>query len=84
MITVQITAQLEISDHDGFCSGEESEYTSHTKNYTISIQDTDIKLNFLGFNHYHYFYYDNNHYHHYYHNNHNHFLLHIHHYFLHY
>ncbi len=36
---VKITAKLEISDHDGWCSDGECEYSYSTKKYTIHFPD---------------------------------------------
>ena len=38
---VKITAKLEISDHDGYCSGGECEYTHNIEDYIIDIPDEE-------------------------------------------
>ncbi len=38
---VKITAKLEISDHDGWCSGSECEYTHTIKTYIVNISDEE-------------------------------------------
>jgi hypothetical protein len=42
MIKVKITVKLETSDHDGYCSGNESEYKSIIKKYIRNIKSNDI------------------------------------------
>ena len=42
MLKVQITVKLEISDHDGYCSGDESEYKFIIKKYIRKVKSTDI------------------------------------------
>jgi hypothetical protein len=42
MSKVKITVKLEISDHDGYCSGSESEYTYVIKKYIRHIKTSNI------------------------------------------
>ncbi len=44
---VKIKAKLEISDHDGYCSGNECEYSYSIKEYIVDIEDISVNLNNL-------------------------------------
>lgn len=37
MLKAKITAKLETSDHDGYCSGEECEYEVKTQSYIVDL-----------------------------------------------
>ncbi len=47
----KIVAKLEISDHDGWCSGGECEYTHTIKNYIVNIPDEEYYdgINLINF-----------------------------------
>lgn len=49
---VKIVYELEISDHDGYCSGNECEYTKECKEYIVEIPDDENidLLDLHGFN----------------------------------
>jgi hypothetical protein len=42
----KVTAKLEISDHSGYCSGEECEYNSSINTYTVNVPEDEYNENY--------------------------------------
>ncbi len=44
-MSVRFTFKEEISDHDGYCSGNENEYTCRTYEKEVEVEDTELNAN---------------------------------------